>query len=622
MNRINIKSLKVLQASASLMIIFAFIPFLNPFRFGEAGNVPLVAMLWNTGEVGSYFAGQNINAMSLNSTLFGYVLALIVSLLFVLMTTILTIKLNDSSRLAIKIGFFFGIVLSVAYFSLFLDFSDLNTQILSAHSGEIGRKIQIFTRIPIGIYLYIILSFVYTISAYLSYNFDLGAIWFTIQSNFSNQFKGGIQPPYNKVTRKMPVEMVQPAKRMIYPLTQHIGSSCQPLVKVGDDVCIGQKIADDQNMICAPIHSTVSGKVVEIAFHSHTTEKVAQAIVIKNDFKDRMHESLINVHWDYQQMSPEEIISCIREAGVVGMGGSAFPTHAKIQNAMKKIDTIVINAAESEPYLSGDHRLLLENTAEFVEGIKILRHVLGVRRVYIGIESNKADAISLLYKVLRKTHIRVVVLATKYPQGGERQLIKAVTGREVLSGKLPIDVGCCVFNVDTAIAVYRGVVKGYPLMRRIVTVAGDAMERCGNANVRIGTPILHVLEHFGFDETKLSKLIVGGPMMGNAIDRLDAPVIKNTVGLLGFTEEQQVEDCDENACIRCGRCITVCPMRLAPNYIRLYSRAEQIEKCKEIGALDCIECGCCSYTCPAKLPLLHHIRVAKQKIKESSKSEA
>jgi len=622
MKELNKKSLLVLQISVLLQFLLAFIPFFNPFGFGDAGKVPLIAMLWNTGEVSSYFAEQSVNAVTLNNTLFVFMLVIMVALLFIVMTTILTVKQTENSRPAIKIGLFFGLVVSIVYFMLFLDFTDLNTQILSAHTGVINRKIQIFTEIPLGIYLYFLLSATYTVSAYITYDFDLNAIWYTITSNFSNRFKGGIHPPYNKVTKDKPIETVEPDKIMVYPLSQHIGAPCEPLVAVGDYVRIGQKIADSDAFVSAPIHSTVSGRVVKIETREHPTQNESIAIVVENDFLDQMDGSLENIQRDYTAMLPDEIIGYVREAGIVGMGGAAFPTHVKMKSALNKVDTVIINAAECEPYLSSDHRVMIENTAELVEGVKIIRQALGVRRVYIGVESNKPEAISRLYKAFRKTRVRIVVLATKYPQGGEKQLIKAITGREVPSGKLPADAGCCVFNVDTAIAIYRAVVKGYPLMRRIVTIAGDAVSRCGNANVRIGMSIESLLTKYGLRDQLLKKLVMGGPMMGNAICHIGAPVIKGTSGLLCLTEEQMVVDNEANSCIRCGRCITVCPMRLAPNYISMYSRAGEIDRCKELSAMDCIECGCCSYTCPEKLPLLQNIRVAKQKIREQASKKA
>ena len=614
----NKKSLRCLQIAVLLQFIMVFIPFFNPFGFGDASGVPLIAMLWNTGKVGAYFTAQGVNALSLNSELFIFVLIIAISLLTVFMTTVLTLKPSENSRTAIKLGLVFGLVISAIFVILFLDFTDLNTQILSANTGTIHRKLQIFSHIPIGFYLYAVLSVTYTVSAYITYDFDLDAIWYTISSHFANRFKGGIHPPYNKVTRNKPIETVEPDKLMVYPLSQHIGAPCTPTVAVGDYVRIGQKIADSDAFVSAPIHSTVSGRVAKIEMREHPTMNEVMSIVVENDFLDQMDPSLENIQRDYSAMLPEEIIGYIRQAGIVGMGGAAFPTHVKMQSALNKVDTVIINAAECEPYLSSDHRVLLENTAEFVEGVKIIRQALGVRRVYVGIESNKSDAISKLYKAFRQTRIRVVVLATKYPQGGEKQLIKAVTGREVPSGKLPADAGCCVFNVDTAIAIYRAVVKGYPLMRRIVTVAGEATGRIGNANVRLGTSIRSLLQKYGLKEEQLKKLIMGGPMMGTAICHLDAPIIKGTSGLLCFTEEQMVEDVEERNCIRCGRCITVCPMRLTPNYIGLYSSTGEYDKCASLSAMDCIECGCCAYTCPAKLPLLQYIRVAKQKIKEQN----
>ncbi len=613
------KSLLIMQIAASLQILFAFISFFNPFKIGQNVSFPLVAMLGNAGEVTAQLTDQIENAISLNSRIFTFSLIVLVSLLFILMTTILTFRNNESRRMVIGVGVFFGAVLTITFFLLFLDFTELNTQILSAHSGQVDRKMHVFTQIPLGLYLYFILSLVYTVFAYISYEFDFDALWYTVRSSLSNRFKGGVHPPYNKVTRKKAIEMVDSADMMIYPLVQHIGAPCKPLVKVGDYVMIGQKIADSEAPVCAPIHATVSGTVKKIEPYFHPTLNEVMAIVVENDYQDVLDPALRDVQRDYTTMESEEIIGYIREAGIVGMGGASFPTHIKMNSALHKVDTVIINAAECEPYLSSDHRVMLENTAEFVEGIKIIRQALGVRRVYIGIESNKPDAISRLYKVLRKTKIRIVVLATKYPQGGEKQLIKAITGREVPSGKLPADAGCCVFNVDTAVAIYRAVVKGYPLMRRIVTIAGEALERTGNANVRIGTPISSVLQKFGLQEQNMKKLIMGGPMMGTAICHLDAPVVKGTSGLLCLTQEQLSEDYDGNNCIRCGRCITVCPMKLAPNYIGMFSHKNEVQKCKELNAMDCIECGCCSYTCPAKLPLLQHIRIAKQKIREQSK---
>ena len=403
---------------------------------------------------------------------------------------------------------------------------------------------------------------------------------------------------------------------MVYPLVRHLGETCKPLVGEEDYVRIGQKIADGDSFAAVPVHSTVSGRVLKIEMHEHPTLNETPSIVVENDFLDQMDGSLENIQRDYTLMLPDEIIGYVREAGIVGLGGTGFPTHVKLQSALNKVDTVIINAAECEPYLSGDHRLMLENAAELVEGIKIIRQALGVRRVLVGIQADKPDAISKLYRAFRKTRIRIVVLATKYPQGGEKQLIKAMTGREVPSGKQPFDVGCCVFNVDTAIAIYRAVVKGYPLMRRIVTVAGEAVGRFGNANVRLGTSVKSVLLKFDLKDQLLKKLVMGGPMMGTAICHVAAPVIKETSGLLALSEEQIVVDNEANSCIRCGRCISVCPMRLAPNYISMYSRTREIDKCYELGALDCIECGCCSYTCPEKLPLLQNICVAKQKIIE------
>lgn len=612
--------LLIMQILAALQIIFSFIPLFNPFGVGGAAGRPLIGILGKIGEVSAYFAGQSVNAIPLNNTFFVFALIILVSLLFILMTTILTLTQTDFKKTAIKINIFFSVVLTAMFFALFVIITDQNTQILSANTGEIHRKFQILTHTPIGVYTYFVLSLAQTIFAYLAYGFDWDAIRYSVRSRFTNQFKGGIHPPYNKITSGETVKTMPADQQMVYPVSQHIGAPCHPLVKVGDDVRIGQKIADCEQFVCAPVHATVSGKVTAVELRAHPTMGQTMSIVVENDFEDRMDPSIENISRDYTTMDAAEIIGYVREAGIVGMGGAAFPTHVKMKSALGKVDTVIINAAECEPYLSSDHRVLLENTAEFSEGVKIIRHAMGVRRVYIGIEANKPDAISRLYRAFRKTGIKIVVLNTKYPQGSEKQLIKAVTGREVPSGKLPADVKCCVFNVDTAVAIYRAVAKGYPLMRRIVTVAGNAISAPGNANVRLGTSVRSVLSFFGLRENDLKKLIMGGPMMGNALYDLDVPVVKGTSGLLGFTAEQVVEDQHRNACIRCGRCITVCPMRLTPVYLNLHAMRGEYDACEKLSVLDCMECGCCSYTCPAKLPLLQRIRVAKQKVREQQQA--
>jgi len=404
----------------------------------------------------------------------------------------------------------------------------------------------------------------------------------------------------------------------VFPLSQHIGAPCQSLVKVGDSVTVGQKIADSDSFVSAPVHSSVSGKVVSIGEYAHPTLNMTQAIVIENDFLDTPCDSLGVSCGDFNSLSTEQLVSIIREAGVTGMGGASFPTHAKIQSALKDdIDTLIINAAECEPYLSNDNRSILENTDVLIGGIQILKKIFGLNTAYIGIESNKPRAIKKLNRATYKKGIKVEVLKAKYPQGGEKQLIKAVCNRVVPAGKLPSTVGCCVLNVDTVSAVYRAVCQGTPVISRIVTVAGNGVEKAGNYNVRLGTPFCHILEQCVLSD-KTQKVVVGGPMMGTAQYTLDAPVIKSTSGILCFTELE--EDCDVN-CIRCGSCISACPMRLAPNYIALYTKLKEFDKCESLNATDCIECGCCAFTCPAKIPLTQYMRLAKQKVIQKRKKE-
>ncbi|MBQ8605271.1 MAG: electron transport complex subunit RsxC [Clostridia bacterium] len=443
---------------------------------------------------------------------------------------------------------------------------------------------------------------------------------YRVRSALSHRFKGGVHAPHHKDTRNMAIEKLAPSKIMIYPLSQHIGAACEPLVKPGDIVKIGQKIADTDAFVSAPVHASVSGKVLKVDFMPHPTLNKALAIVVENDFEDTIHESVQNIHRDYKEMSNEDIISVIREAGITGMGGASFPTHVKIQSALKdNIDTLIINAAECEPYLSNDNRMMLEATEELIGGIKILCKVFGLKGAHIGIESNKPKAIRVLSRATHKTRIKVTVLHAKYPQGGEKQLIKAVCNRTVPSGKLPSSVGCTIFNVDTVCAIYRAVTFGTPVMRRIVTVSGSGVERPANLYVRLGTSFASVLEYCKFNE-QTKKVIMGGPMMGISQYTLETPVVKGTSGILCFTDKEISEEKEGN-CIRCGGCVSACPMNLTPNYIAMYTKLRDYDTCEKLNAVDCIECGCCSYTCPSKIPLVQYMRLAKQNVIEKRKRE-
>lgn len=429
----------------------------------------------------------------------------------------------------------------------------------------------------------------------------------------SQTFKGGVHPDDSKsLTNQKPIEQLPPPELVILPMSMHIGAPCQPIVAVGDHVCLGQMIAEAQAPVSAPIHATVSGTVKAIGPMEHSSGAMMPSIVIENDFQDELDPSVQPI--DHSGMSPEEMIACIKKGGIVGHGGAAFPTHIKLSSAIGKVDTVIINAAECEPYLTSDHRLLLQHPGEVVEGIKIILKILGLKNALIGVEINKENTFPGIEALLPADgSIKLCPLATKYPQGAEKQLIKSLTGREVPSGKLPADAGCAVFNADTAASIHRLFSTGMPMYRRIVTVSGPAMANPKNLEVRIGTPIKNLIEYCGGFTEPPTKLLMGGPMMGMAIYSDEVPVLKGTNGLLAFAEKQPLHIQDPR-CIRCGRCVESCPMQLVPTYIYQSVMAGNMDECKTYNPLDCIECGVCSYICPAKLPLTQGIRVAKQKI--------
>ena len=429
----------------------------------------------------------------------------------------------------------------------------------------------------------------------------------------SQTFKGGVHPDDSKsLTNQKPIEQLPPPELVILPMSMHIGAPCQPLVAVGDHVCMGQKIAEAQAPVSAPIHATVSGTVKAIGPKEHSSGVMMNSIVIENDYQDEIDPSIAPI--DHSNMSAEEMIQCIRNAGIVGHGGAAFPTHIKLSSAIGKVDTVIINAAECEPYLTSDHRLLLQYPGEIIEGIKLILKILGLKKALIGVEINKENTFPGIEALLPSDgSIQLCPLATKYPQGAEKQLIKSLTGREVPSGKLPADAGCAVFNADTAASIHRLFSTGMPMYRRIVTVSGPAMANPKNLEVRIGTPIKNLIEYCGGFTEPPTKLLMGGPMMGMAIYSDEVPVLKGTNGLLAFAEKQPLHIKDPR-CIRCGRCVESCPMQLVPTYIYQSVMAGNMDECKTYNPLDCIECGVCSYICPAKLPLTQGIRVAKQKI--------
>ncbi len=430
------------------------------------------------------------------------------------------------------------------------------------------------------------------------------------------RFKGGIHPAYNKekTAAKSIEELPAPAIAVI-PLLQHIGATCTPLVSVGDTVNMGQMIGNSLSPLSSPIHSSVSGKVIAIEPHWHPSGVKVKSIVIENDRQDRLDPSCVPFKGEITDLTSEEIIEYAKRAGVVGMGGAAFPLHVKLKNAIENnIETLIINGAECEPYLTADHRGMLEYPRAITGGIQLIMHCLNKNTAILAIESNKSDAIATMEATCEGTGITVEILPTKYPQGGERQIIKAVTGREIPPGKLPLDIGCAVFNIDTCASLFRAVYKGLPLIRRVVTVSGPSVITPKNLLTRVGTPYSEVFDFCGGFRDNPYKIINGGPMMGSAQHTLDCPVTKSTTALLAFSGTDDESFSPDPVCIRCGRCINVCPMNLMPSMIYKHAMAGEFSDCKKLNVTDCIECGCCSYACLGKLYLVQAMRMAKANI--------
>ena len=434
-------------------------------------------------------------------------------------------------------------------------------------------------------------------------------------------FAGGIHPDdMKKRTEGKPIEEFEPKGELVFPLGQHIGAPAKVCVSVGDRVLAGQKIAEADGFVSANIHSSVSGTVVAIEERPHPSGNKVMSVVIENDGLDEWYLGMKKYTFD--EVTPQEIVNAVREAGIVGMGGAAFPTHVKLSPPEgKKIKYVIINGAECEPYLTSDHREMLENPDEIIAGLKLTMKLFGLTEGYIAIETNKPDAIKVMTEHAKREKdfkIKVVAVKTKYPQGSEKHLIKAVTGLSVPSGKLPMDVGAMVNNIDSCAAIARAVFDGKPLTRRIVTVSGDAVANPKNFSVPIGTSFSQLIEACGGLKKPTSKLIMGGPMMGMALSSADAPVIKGSSALLAFSEEM-VPERAEKSCLRCGKCVAGCPMNLLPNMLKEAVCANDLEKLSKLNIMDCIQCGSCTYVCPAEQNPLRYIRTGKTKIREASK---
>lgn len=425
-------------------------------------------------------------------------------------------------------------------------------------------------------------------------------------------FFGGVHPQYNKEisTTSTSFQIVTP-NQVVIPMQQHIGAPCTPLVQVGDTVKRGQKIGDGEGL-CVPVHASVSGTITAVETRPHPTLGTALAVVIDNDFQDITVTNPI-------PETPDEILSAIREAGIVGMGGAAFPGNVKALSAMGKVDTLIANACECEPYITADDGLLRTSPEQVLEGMMILHDILRPQQLILAVEDNKAEAIEKLRSLSGDyPQIQLRILPTRYPQGAEKQLIQAVTGREVLPGQLPVSVQCAVFNVSTFAAIYRAVRLGIPMTERIVTVSGEAIAKPQNFVVRIGTPFRDLVAAAGGLNDKTDRVICGGPMMGVAQSTLEAPVVKATNSVLCLLKDKNGA-AENPVCLRCGKCVAACPMRLQPLYINRYVNARRLDRLEELHVVDCMECGCCSYVCPAKLPLVEQCRMGKKLLKEAGK---
>ncbi|MBR6251690.1 MAG: electron transport complex subunit RsxC [Bacteroidales bacterium] len=427
---------------------------------------------------------------------------------------------------------------------------------------------------------------------------------------------GGIHPNDNKLSAGSAIQVLPVPQEVTVPVAQHIGAPAKPVVAVGDTVKVGQLLAEAGGFVSANVHSPVSGKVkkIEDFIDGNGYRKTGIIITVEGDEWVETIDRSIGIKREIT-LAPADIIKKIGEMGLVGMGGATFPTHVKLAVPPgKKCEALIINGVECEPYLTSDHRLMLEKGEEVLIGVKILMTALGVHNAYIGIENNKKDAIEYLTKLAASyPGITVQPLKMRYPQGGEKQLIDACIGRQIPSGKLPIDVGAVVQNVGTAYAVYEAVQKNKPLIERVVCVTGKPLQKPSNFLVRIGTPVQAVIDAAGGVPENCGKVIGGGPMMGRAFTRLDVPVIKGTSGILLMSEEESKRG-EMSPCIRCAKCVSVCPMGLEPFLISKVSMKGDWEMAEENHIMDCIECGSCNYTCPSNRPLLDYIRLGKGKV--------
>ena len=431
-------------------------------------------------------------------------------------------------------------------------------------------------------------------------------------------FFGGVHPHDMKAaTNEKAIEQLPAPAQVVIPMSQHFGAPCTPLVKAGDHVKVGQKIGEFRGL-GAPIHASVSGTVKVVEPRPYSMGGNVMSVVIDNDCLDEVSEE-VKAPADPDALSVDEMVEIVKNAGIVGMGGATFPTHVKISGGIGKVDTVIINGAECEPYITGDHRAMLERSEEIIGGATYLAKMFGVEKVVIGVEVNKQNGIDQLNKTIAEKHAPVVVegLRCRYPQGGEKQLCQAITGKQVPPGGLPSNIGCAVFNINTTCAIFRAITTGMPVVKKVVTVSGSGVVEPKNVECPIGTPVSLLFDYCGGLKDGTYKLIAGGPMMGMAQYTADIPVAKGTGCMLAFCEKEE-QTVEHPQCIRCGKCVAACPMHLEPLFLYQYASKGLVDELNEAHIMDCMECGACAYGCPARLHLTHMFKTGKQLVKDAA----
>ncbi len=457
----------------------------------------------------------------------------------------------------------------------------------------------------------------------------------------AHSFYGGVHPPpFKTLASDRPIKRLFIPKKVILPLSQHTGSPAEPIVTAGASVKVGDLIARPSGHVSAAVHASLGGKVTKISYAPTHNQSRVLSVTIESQSDEAQEFVSKSQRSDPYLLSVEEILSIIKDAGIVGLGGAAFPTHVKLSPPKtKSIDTVILNGAECEPYLTCDHRLMVERSKEILRGLDMIMKVLGVKSAYIAIEDNKRAAIYAMEQALDKTtvqkpktkshrpkdgeyrreagSIKIAVLKTKYPQGAEKQVIKAILDREVPAGGLPMDVGCVVQNVGTAYAIYEAVFLGKPLIERVITLTGSCVKEPMNIWVKIGTLLSDLAPVFGGFVKEPKKVIVGGPMMGVTQYTMDVPISKGVSGVVFFSDEE-VDRSQESVCIRCGKCVEICPMGLMPTALMYRVKKEIFTEASDLGIANCYECGACAYACPAKIPLLDYMKYGKSRIPRSA----